>query len=106
MSIRPVPIKMICPKCRKEYDHTWKVCLDCQVPLKDIGVYDKNAPYIPPPTPVEKRITKEEVIKFVKIAFRTDVLIKVALILGIMFLSVSLLKSCGVIDKKTSFRRF
>lgn len=25
-----------CPKCRKEYDDTWKVCLNCNVSLQDI----------------------------------------------------------------------
>lgn len=26
-----------CPKCGKEYDDTWKVCLKCQVPLQDMA---------------------------------------------------------------------
>jgi hypothetical protein len=46
-----------------------------------------------------KRITQDSVIKAVKIAFSKDVLIRVALVLGIIFLSVSLLKSCGIIEQ-------
>lgn len=23
----------VCPRCSKEYDNTWKVCMDCSVPL-------------------------------------------------------------------------
>lgn len=45
-----------------------------------------------------KRLTSQSATKAVKIAFSKDVLIRVALVLGILFLSVSLLKSCGFIE--------
>ncbi len=50
-----------------------------------------------------KILTKKNVIKFLKIAFSKDILIRVILILGILYLSVSLLKSCGFLQKKKPF---
>jgi len=48
----------------------------------------------------KRRLVREGVVKAAKIAFSKDVLIKVTLVLGIMFLIVSLLKSCGIISHR------
>ncbi|MFH1846014.1 MAG: zinc ribbon domain-containing protein [Candidatus Omnitrophota bacterium] len=35
----------ICPQCNRHYDQTWKVCLHCNVPLRDVakGLNEKEA---------------------------------------------------------------
>ena len=51
-----------------------------------------------------KKLTKNNVTKFIKIAFSKDVLIRVILILGILYLCILLLRSCGFI-RASSFGR-
>lgn len=53
----------------------------------------------------EKKINKSTLKRILKVAFNKENLIRVILILGILYLSVSLLKSCGIINIKHSTYR-
>ncbi len=42
---KPTRLGNICPRCSKEYDYTWKICLDCRVPLtkKEVDAKSETA---------------------------------------------------------------
>ena len=49
-----------CPKCHKSYDASWKVCLDCSEPLKDIQVVTDD------PVESSQEINSYEVVEALK----------------------------------------
>ena len=50
----------------------------------------------------EKKITKNSLNRILKVVFAKDTLIRIILVLGILYLSISILKSCGIIKTRHS----
>ena len=78
-----------CPKCNKQYDDTWGVCLSCQVPLQQIDTPSGNSTKV-----VEKvdKLTPEELkhLEQVRARFKRNFIIyicSVVPILPLMFIS-------------------
>ena len=102
-----------CFKCKKIYDDSWGLCLNCNIPLLDKDLPEEEKLKIRENLKTEEvkpgifQNQIERIKRGLKFVLRQDVLIKVFLIAGILFFSISTLKSCGIMgrSKQSSLRQ-